>query len=90
MADTLMMTKPPLGRVVERLEATGWVERVSSAGDRHAKFVRLTTKIGSTLHSLEALVDDIGSIATRGMSVKESKQFYCLLKLAHAIRLSEG
>ncbi|MFK7974497.1 MAG: MarR family winged helix-turn-helix transcriptional regulator [Halioglobus sp.] len=90
IADTLMMAKPPLGKVLERLEATGWVERASSTGDRRAKLVRLTTKIDPILHSLEALVDDIGSTATRGMSAKQTKEFYRLLKLAHANLLSES
>jgi MarR family transcriptional regulator, transcriptional regulator for hemolysin len=90
IADTLMMAKPPLGKVVERLEATGWIERHNDTGDRRAKVVRLTSKIDPILQSLEALVDDIGSTATRGMSAKESKQFYRLLKLAHANLLSES
>ena len=90
IADTLMMAKPPLGKVLERLETTGWVERFSSTGDRRAKLVRLTSKIDPILHSLETLVDDIGSTATRGMSVKETKQFYRLLKLVHANLLSES
>ncbi|MEP4147058.1 MAG: MarR family transcriptional regulator [Halioglobus sp.] len=90
IADTLMMAKPPLGKVLERLEATEWIERFSSTGDRRAKLVRLTSKIDPILHSLESLVDDIGSTATRGMSATETKQFYRLLKLAHANLLSES
>ncbi len=90
IADTLMMAKPPLGKLVEKLEATGWVERFNSTDDRRAKLVRLTNKIYPILHSLEALVDDIGSTATRGMSATETKQFYRLLKLAHANLLAES
>jgi len=90
IAETLMMAKPPLGKVVERLEAAGWIERSDDSSDRRAKMVRLTNKIDPMLKSLEALVDDIGETATRGMSVKEAKQFYRLLKLVHANLLSEN
>jgi len=90
IADTLMMAKPPLGKVVERLEASGWIERRDDANDRRAKVVRLTDKINPMLQSLEVLVDDIGCTAMRGMSDKEAKQFYRLLKLVHANLLSEN
>jgi len=90
IAETLMMAKPPLGKVVERLEAAGWVVRRDDTNDRRAKVVRLTDKIDPMLRSLEILVDDIGCTAMRGMSVKEAKQFYRLLKLAHANLLSES
>jgi DNA-binding MarR family transcriptional regulator len=89
IAETLMMAKPPLGKVVERLEAAGWVVRRDDTNDRRAKVVRLTDKIDPMLRSLEILVDDIGCTATRGMSVKEAKQFYRLLKLVHANLLLE-
>jgi MarR family transcriptional regulator for hemolysin len=90
IAETLMMAKPPLGKVLERLEAAGWIERSGDISDRRAKMVRLTNKIDPMLQSLEVLVDDIGSTATRGMSAKEAKQFYRLLKLVHANLLAEN
>jgi hypothetical protein len=52
--------------------------------------VRLTDKIDPMLKSLEDLVGDIGRAATRGMSAKEAKEFYRLLKLVHANLLSEN
>ena len=72
------------------LEAAGWIERSGDISDRRAKMVRLTNKIDPMLQSLEVLVDDIGSTATRGMSAKEAKQFYRLLKLVHANLLAEN
>ena len=90
IADTLMMAKPPLGKVVERLEAGGWIKRRDDGKDRRAKLVSLTPKIQPMLNSLESLVDDIGGIATRGMSVKEADQFYKLIKLAHANLMAEN
>lgn len=89
IAETLMMAKPPLGKIVERLEEAGWVVRQDDTNDRRAKVVRLTDKIDPMLQSLEILVDDIGCMAMRGMSANESKQFYRLLKLVHANLLLE-
>ena len=90
IADTLMMAKPPLGQVVDRLESAGWIARHQDTSDRRAKMVRLTDKIDPMLKSLEDLVGDIGRAATRGMSAKEAKEFYRLLKLVHANLLSEN
>ena len=90
IADTLMMANPPLGKVVERLESGGWITRRDDDKDRRAKLVRLTPKIQPMLNSLESLVDDIGGIATRGMSKKEAAQFYKLIKLAHANLMAEN
>lgn len=90
IADTLMMAKPPLGKVVERLEDGGWIKRRDDGKDRRAKLVSLTPKIQPMLNSLESLVDDIGGIATRGMSKQEAVQFYKLLKVAHANLMAEN
>ncbi len=90
IADTLMMAKPPLGKVVERLEDGGWIKRRDDGKDRRAKLVSLTPKIKPMLNHLESLVDDIGGIATRGMSEQEAAQFYELLKLAHANLMAEN
>jgi len=90
IADTLMMAKPPLGKVVERLEDGGWIKRRDDGKDRRAKLVSLTPKIQPMLNSLESLVDDIGGIATRGMSKQEAVQFYKLLKMAHANLMAEN
>ena len=90
IADTLMMAKPPLGRVIERLEAGGWIERRNDSRDRRAKLVCLTPKIQPMLSSLEGLVDDIGGKAINGMSAQEAAQFHRLLSLAHANLLAEN
>jgi len=89
IADTLMMAKPPLGKVIERLETGGWIKRRDDGKDRRAKLVSLTPKIKPMLNSLESLVDDIGGIATRGMSKQETGQFYKLLKVVHANLMAE-
>jgi len=83
IANTLMMAKPPLGKVVDRLEEGGWVTRCDDKNDRRAKLVCLTPKIKPMLGSLENLVEDIGGIATKGMSLEEQEALFRLLKLVH-------
>jgi len=94
IANALMMAKPPLGKVIDRLQADGWVSRCDDPNDRRAKLVCLTSKIKPMLDSLENLLEGIGSVATKGMSVEEQKVLFRLLKtthrnLAEAERLSE-
>ena len=84
IANALMMAKPPLGKVIDRLEHDGWVKRCDDPSDRRAKIVCLTPKIKPMLVSLEGLVEEIGVIATRGMSGKEQAVLFKLLKTTHA------
>jgi MarR family transcriptional regulator, transcriptional regulator for hemolysin len=84
IADKLMMAKPPLGKVIERLEAAKWIERREASNDRRAKVVCLTEKIQPMLKTLKGLVEGISETAMQGMTKKESTQFYKLLKTVHA------
>lgn len=84
IADKLMMAKPPLGKVIERLETAGWIARREDIKDRRAKVVGLTEKIQPMLNTLRGVVDDIGDITMQGMSKREAAQFRKLLKTAHA------
>lgn len=83
LANTLMMAKPPLGKIIDRLEADGWVTRCDDVNDRRAKLVCLTPKIKPMLSLLEGVVEEISGIATQGMSAQEQGQLYSLLKTTH-------
>ena len=83
IANSLMLAKPPLGKVVDRLEKGGWVTRCADASDKRAKLVCLTPKIKPMLGLLENLVEEIGGIATIGMTGEEKATLFRLLKLAH-------
>jgi len=83
LAETLTMAKPPLGRVVDRLEADGWVERREDSKDRRAKRVFLTEKVTPLIGPLERIVDEIGDVTTKGMSNTERETFKKSLHIAH-------
>ncbi len=83
IADALMMAKPPLGKIIDRLESGGWVMREKDQKDKRVKVVVLTEKIDPMLEELENLVVEIGTEATRGLSGEERKQFLASLKRVH-------
>jgi len=83
IANSLMLAKPPLGKVIDRLEEAGWVERCADANDKRAKLVCLTPKIEPMLGLLEDVVKEIGGIATIGMTGEEQATLFRLLEVAH-------
>ena len=84
IADALMMAKPPLGKIVDRLESGGWVERKRDTRDKRANVVILTKKIDPKLKRLEGLVKEIGLDATRGLTENERDMFLASLKRVHS------
>ena len=46
LADILEIEKPTLGRLLDRLEAKGWVRRAHDAADRRVWRVHLTDEVG--------------------------------------------
>ena len=89
IANALMLAKPPLGKVVDRLEEGGWVQRCADANDKRAKLVSLTPKIKPMLGLLENVVEEIGSLATSGMTAEEQATLFRLLSVTHT-NLSEA
>ena len=83
LADGLAMAKPPLGKVVDRLEEEGWVERRDDPTDRRAKRVFLTEKVSPLIPQLELLVDEIGAIAMNGISQADRIALVSLLEAVH-------
>ena len=83
LAEILTMAKPPLGRVVDRLEKDGWVERRDDSKDRRIKRVFLTQKVAPLIEPLQQIANDIDDIATRGMKPTDRKAFTRLLRIAH-------
>jgi MarR family transcriptional regulator for hemolysin len=79
LADMLEVEKATVGRMVDRLEANGWVERRSEPDDRRVKRVYLTAE-AERIHKriwrvAETTVDD----ALADLSKEESKQLMSLL-----------
>ena len=88
LADRLVMARPPLGKVVDRLEQDGWVERREDRNDRRVKRVFLTPKVGPLIDPLAELVEGICIEATKNMTERQRKTLHDLLDIAHG-NLSE-
>ena len=82
LADHLTMAKPPLGKIVDRLEEDGWVIRRDDPQDRRAKRVFLTQKVTPLITPLEKIVDEIGDTTTRGLTDAERLAFIGFLEIA--------
>lgn len=82
LADHLTMAKPPLGKIVDRLEEDGWVIRKDDPQDRRAKRVFLTQKVTPLITPLEKIVDGIGDTTTRGLTEAEVLAFKGFLEIA--------
>ncbi len=83
IAAQLIMAKPPLGKLIDRLEKDQWLERRDDPTDRRAKRVFLMAKSAPLFEPLERLVSDIGDRATDGFSNTERKKFVAMLLAAH-------
>jgi len=79
IADILEIEKAPAGRLIERMEAKGWLERRGDASDRRINRLRLTPE-GERLHAAiwpiaEATVDE----ALGELSVDERRRLTRLM-----------
>ncbi|MEO2174350.1 MAG: MarR family transcriptional regulator [bacterium] len=89
LAETLSIAKPPLGKLIDRLEEDDWVERRNDKKDRRAKRVFLTPKVTPLIGPLQDIADEIGRIVTGGMSGVDRKALTRLLHIAHQNLASE-
>ena len=82
LADHLTMAKPPLGKIVDRLEEDGWVVRRDDPQDRRANRVFLTQKVTPLITPLQKIVDEIGETTMRGLTKAERRAFIGFLEIA--------
>jgi MarR family transcriptional regulator for hemolysin len=74
LASVLEIEKPTLGRLLDRLEDKGWVERTPDPHDGRTKRVSLTESAQPVLEEMYELGDEILDAAVSGLSEKEAKQ----------------
>ncbi|MBL4679300.1 MAG: winged helix-turn-helix transcriptional regulator [Pseudomonadales bacterium] len=79
LADELTMATPPMGKIIDKLEAGKWVVRKPDPRDRRKNRVFLTSKIDPLIGPLRDSVEDLRKIATQGMTKIEQKQLHRLL-----------
>ncbi|MGH6904356.1 MAG: MarR family winged helix-turn-helix transcriptional regulator [Geminicoccaceae bacterium] len=84
LADLLDIEKPTLGRLLDRLEDKGWLERRGDPGDRRAKRVYLTGNVQGLMQTLRRLAADLRASALDGLDEAERE------RLLDALRIVKG
>ena len=77
------MATPPVGKVIDRLEVDGWVERRNDPDDRRANRIFLTPKSTPLLSTLEQIAEELGEVTTRRLSKQDREAFARFLRIAH-------
>lgn len=75
LAETLEIEKPTLGRLLDRLEAKGWVRREHDARDRRVWRVHLTDAVEPALRTMRDVAAELRRDALAGMSAAEREKF---------------
>jgi DNA-binding MarR family transcriptional regulator len=75
LAETLEIEKPTLGRLLDRLEAKGWVRREHDASDRRVWRVHLTDEVEPALNTMRTIAAELRRDALVGISVEERERF---------------
>lgn len=75
LAETLEIEKPTLGRLLDRLEAKGWVRREHDASDRRVWRVHLTDEVEPALRTMRTIAADLRRDALNGISAAERERF---------------
>ncbi len=75
LAEILELEKPSLGRLLDRLEAKGWVRRAADARDRRAKRVYLTDAAQAPMRVMREIAAGVREDALSGMSAADRESF---------------
>lgn len=91
LADILEVEKITLCRLVDRLEAAGWVERRAHPDDRRANALYLTQKAYPIVDRMRDISRDIRSEAMAGLRPEEQEHLLdTLQRLKHNLLEREG
>ena len=70
-ADRLEVEPITLTRIVDRMEAAGWIQRRADPGDRRARILHLTEKARDKVARVEGIVDRLVGDMLSGLSQSE-------------------
>src|SRR3954466_8047227 len=88
LADMMEIERASAGRMIDRLEANGWVERRAQDGDRRVKRVYLTPEAERVHRRIWRVAEDTVNDALADLSARESKQLFALLQRVKATLVS--
>ncbi|MEM5434916.1 MarR family transcriptional regulator [Paraburkholderia diazotrophica] len=80
LADLLEVAPISAGRLLDRMEEGGWIERIGNPRDRREKQIRLTEKAERTLDDAKRVGDQIAAEGLSGLTDDEVKQLIALLQ----------
>lgn len=75
LAEVLELERASLGRLLDRLEAKGWVRREADARDRRAKRVFLTEAVEPPMKTMRRIAANVRQDALSGLSPEEQDRF---------------
>ena len=75
LAEILEIEKPTLGRLLDRLQANGWVRRQEHSDDRRAKRVFLTDEVGPAMKAMRTAAAEMRRDALAGLTSSQQSQF---------------
>lgn len=75
LAEILELEKPSLGRLLDRLEAKGWVRRAADSRDRRAKRVFLTEQTEAPMQIMREIAARVREDALSGLSAADRDRF---------------
>jgi len=79
LSEILEIERATLGRLLDRLEAKGWIERHTVEKDRRVKLVFLTNAVDPLLRTMRVLAAELRKEATIGLTDEEQDQFIVIL-----------
>lgn len=90
LTEELDMEKAPLGRLLDRLEASGWVERRPDPHDRRAKRVFKTDKIEPYITAMRQSAVEMYEVALAGLPSNKRDELIDTLLLMKTNLLTNG
>lgn len=82
LADNLVMAKSPLGKLLDKLELNGLIERRADEIDRRAKRIYLTRRMNKAMQQADKASAVTIGIATQGMNRAQLTEFASTLSQA--------
>ena len=79
LAETLDIERASLGRLLDRLEANGWVHREPCHRDRRAKRIRLADEAGPVMREMRAIAAGLRRDAMSGFTADQQEAFVDVL-----------
>jgi MarR family transcriptional regulator, transcriptional regulator for hemolysin len=79
LAEDLDIEKATLGRLLDRLEASGWVARRADAKDRRVKRLCLTPAVADLMATMREIAAEMRTEALAGIDADEAEQLVDIL-----------